>query len=301
MPTDLRQAIDDFHLSRRAARLAAMTLRYYECQLGLFADWSKEKGIHRLQQIRPTVLRTYFIYLQERGLKDNSIHAAARALRAFLNFCVREEYLDHSPMEKVIMPRQDHSVLPGLDQSDVIRLLESADQLRDRALVLVMLDTGARAAEICALDCGDVNLKKGDVAIRRGKGRKSRTVFLGDAARAALAAYLQTRVAPLPDDPLWPSLSGRDRLSTSGLRQMLERLSHRAGIVRVTPHAMRRTYAVNCLRNGMDLFRLARIMGHADIAVLRRYLSLKKDDLREAHRQFGVVDRILGEPEEEGE
>src|SRR5205085_2510187 len=127
----------------------------------------------------PDHIRAYLVSLQRRGLKDNSQHAAAGAIRAWLNFLVREELLIESPMRKVGMPRRGHHILPALARDDVKKLLDACLTARDKAIVLSLLDSGCRAAEFVALNVGDVDIKSGAITIHEGKGRKDRTTFLG--------------------------------------------------------------------------------------------------------------------------
>ncbi len=74
----------------------------------------------------------------------------------------------------------------------------------------------------------------------------------------------------------------------------MERLRKRSGVATCTAHTFRRTFALNCLRNGMNIYVLARLMGHADITILRQYLPLIEDDLQDAHARFGAVDNLHG-------
>lgn len=92
---------------------------------------------------------------------------------------------------------------------------------------------------------------------------------------------------------MWLSTTRQRRLTISGVQQLLRRLGRAAGVENCSPHTFRRTFAIWSLRNGMNLFRLARLMGHRDISVLRQYLYLLKEDLRAAHAQYGSVDRLL--------
>jgi len=196
-------------------------------------------------------------------------------------------------MDKVAMPRVSKEILTSLVEEDVTHLLDACNSARDKAIVLVLLDTGLRASELVNLDGKDIDLDLGEMHVRRGKGGKDRTVFLGSEARRALRNYYTERGEPLEDQPVWISQTRHQRLTASGLHQLLKRLGEHAGVDDCAPHTMRRTFALWCLRNGMDVFRLARLMGHADITVLRRYLYLLKDDLRAAHAQYGVVDKLL--------
>jgi site-specific recombinase XerD len=231
--------------------------------------------------------------MEARGMSDYTVHAAARSIRVFLRFCVREEYIASSPMTKVAMPRIDKRILPALAPDEVHRLLNVCTSERDQAIVVFLLDTGCRVSELVNLDIADVDMKSGEVTIRRGKGRKDRVVFLGLTARRMLAAYFNERGSPDPDQPVWVSQTRSERLTLSGAQQLLRRLGQAAGVEHCSPHSFRRTFAIWSLRNGMDLFRLARLLGHTDISVLRQYLDLLRDDLAAAHAQFVTVDRML--------
>jgi site-specific recombinase XerD len=287
------QAMTDFMLYNRAARLANKTLGFYEHQLKKFGQFCSEREIRCIDAISATVIRAYLVDMEARGMSDYTVHAAARSIRVFLRFCVREEYIASSPMTKVAMPRIDKRILPALAPDEVHRLLNVCTSERDQAIVVFLLDTGCRVSELVNLDIADVDMKSGEVTIRRGKGRKDRVVFLGLTARRMLAAYFNERGSPDPDQPVWVSQTRSERLTLSGAQQLLRRLGQAAGVEHCSPHSFRRTFAIWSLRNGMDLFRLARLLGHTDISVLRQYLDLIKDDLAAAHAQFGTVDRML--------
>lgn len=165
-----------------------------------------------------------------------------------------------------------------------------ATRVRDRAIVLMLLDTGCRASELCDLLVGDVDIKTGATQIRRGKGDKGRTVYLGNLAREVLWRYVSKRKDARPGDPLFET-SKRQALDRNALRKMLQTAGQRAGIVeRVTPHRLRHTFAINYLRNGGDVYTLQRLLGHSGMEMVRRYLALAETDIAEAHRRASPVD-----------
>jgi site-specific recombinase XerD len=110
-------------------------------------------------------------------------------LRAWLNFSVKEELLNASPMRRVGMPRLDRRILPAFAPDDVTRLLEACTPNRERSALLFLLDTGIRASEFVALDSGHIDVQTGTVRIVQGKGRKDRIAFRGSEARKALLRY----------------------------------------------------------------------------------------------------------------
>jgi len=163
---------------------------------------------------------------------------------------------------------------------------------RDRALMLFMLDSGCRKAELLSLRISDVDRSNGTVTVWHGKGDKPRMTFVGPKTLKAVIAYLRHRTDARDSDPLWLDERGR-RLSYWALRGMLARRAKRAGVPVPTPHQFRRGFAIAALRNGCDLITLQRLMGHSDLTVLRRYLAQTEADLSSAHRQVSPVESLL--------
>jgi integrase/recombinase XerD len=160
---------------------------------------------------------------------------------------------------------------------------------RDRAILLCLLDTGCRASEFVALDVGDVNMSTGAVIIRKGKGGKFRTAFMGASTRREVLRYLRHRADA--GGPLWVTMAGA-RLTYAGLRQVVRPRAVAAGVLVPSLHSFRQAFALACLRGGMDVYSLQKLMGHADLSVLRRYLAQTEADLQAAHQRAGPVDNL---------
>ena len=96
-----------------------------------------------------------------------------------------------------------------------------------------------------------------------------------------------------PDQALWLSLTSGERLTDWGLRKRLHRIGKEAQVKNCNPHTFRRTFALWSLRSGMNIYALQQIMVHSDLTILRQYLALLEEDLQDAHRRYGVVDRML--------
>jgi site-specific recombinase XerD len=283
-------AFQAFLLDCEARRLTPKTLSFYQQRLIPFFDYLTVESIHEITAVH---IRAYIVELQRRNLSDSTQHAFARSIRAFLNFCIREEWLEKTPMDKVKMPKRDKKILPALDPSDANELLKHAHTERDKAVLLCLLDTGCRAAEFCNLNGGDVDIKTGAVRIIGGKGGKDRVTFLGSRSRKQLLRYYAERGMPGIDEPVWISYNGGNRLTLSGLQQLLYRIGEQAGIKNCGPHTFRRTFALWSLRSGMNIFALQQLMGHSDLSTLKKYLALVERDLQDAHRNYGAVDKML--------
>lgn len=292
-PRKITDAYKIFVLDNQSRRFTKATITTYRDRLEPFINWCPTQNAESLDEVTPSLIRLYLVALQERQLSDYTINGVARCIKTFFNFCVREGLLAESPMKKVAMPKIDKRILPALSVEDAQKLLKVCESERDAAIVLFMLDTGVRATELINLNGGDIDQQTGTVAVRQGKGRKDRVVYVGAKARKQLLRYYMRRGEPKANEAVWLSEKSNERLTTSGLRQLLERLSEASGIKKCSPHTLRRTFALWSLRNGMSIYHLQRLMGHADITVLRIYLDLAQGDLQQAHSDFGAVDNLL--------
>ncbi len=294
----LAQDVAAFLTDRQARGLSPRTVAFYRDELRHFREWAQAQGVTETLAITPDLLRRYFLALSQTR-NPGGAHAAYRTLRAFLRWYEREYEPQgwSNPIRKVQAPKVPREPLDPVPLPDLQAMLQTCERRtfagdRDRAMLLALLDTGCRASEFLALDVGDVNLATGAVLVRAGKGRKARTVFLGAKARRELLRYLRHRPAAAPSDPLWVTAQGT-RLTYAGLRQVVRRRAEAAGVPVPSLHAFRRSFALLSLRAGMDVYSLQRLMGHADLSVLRRYLAQTEEDLRRAHERCGPVDSLL--------
>ncbi len=286
-------AVQVYILDAKARRYSRATLDHYRYRLQPFTAFCQDNGIDLLADLTSDHIRHYLIHRQATGNSPYTLHTEARALRAWLNWCVQEGLIEESPMRNVAMPKRPREIRPAFSLDDVRRLLRHARHPRDKAIVLFLLDTGLRASEMVALNGIDVDITAGVVQVREGKGGKSRTVYIGAKTVKALLRYYAWRQIPAEQEPVWLSIRTQNRLTRFGLRQMLYRLGKAANIDQCSPHTFRRTFALWSLRSGMSIYVLQRLMGHEDIETLRQYLPLVEDDMEDAHRRFGPVDNLL--------
>ena len=297
--TPLAAAYMSFLLAKEAQRCTEKTLEHYQYTVGGFVAWLGAQAVPSVTAITPTHIRTYIVALQRRGVKDTTQHAHARGIKCWLRWLVREGDLDHSPMEVVAMPRLEQRVPPPFTREQVRALVAGCDKAtpigaRNHAAILVLLDTGLRAAEFCSLHCGDVDMRSGATMVM-GKGRKQRQLRVGSKARSGIVRMLSWRDWQA-GDPLWVSYDHEvpvRPLTVHGLQVMLHRLGWRVGVLPCGPHRFRRTFALWCLRDGMDLESLRLLMGHSSLAVLERYLLLDGSDAARAHKAHSPVDNLL--------
>lgn len=301
--------IGDFLLDRRVNGVSPKTLRWYQGALAKFKDYCVPLGVYRLSDITPRVLRFYLAYLEEAGHNPGGISNLYRALRAFLRWSAEEfeQPALATAIKKVAGPTPSIEPLEPISLQDVSAMIAQCTPRtftgeRDKAILLVLLDTGIRHQELTNLTVNNVKIDAGTVLIHEGKGGKSRTVFIGLKARRAMINYMRLRDSPMlrslakrhsvaSPDALWLTDEGTP-LTKSGIRHLVKRRAAQAGLPEPGLHEFRRAFAVNSLRNGMDVITLQRLLGHSTLAIINRYLKLLSDDLKASHEKYGVVDRL---------
>jgi integrase/recombinase XerD len=286
-----------FMIDRKARGLSKGTLHFYRTKLKLFLDFCETQVVNQIEQITPTLIRQYILWLDETGHNAGGKHAAYRTLRAFLYWFEDEVKPEgwRNPIRKVKAPRVPVKPIDPVPFDVISKMVKSCKRGtftgdRDVAILLCLLDTGARASEFLATNLDDLNQARGDLLIRQGKGRKPRTVYIGKKSKRALRRYLKHRqdnnIALWVTHPRY----GSNRLRYNSLRYILIRRAESANVEKPTLHDFRRAFCLSMLRNGTDIFTLAKLMGHTSTAVLQRYLRQTNKDTEQAHRRAGPVD-----------
>ena len=291
--------IEAFLIDRKARGLAKGTLTFYSQKLRQFTDFCEGQIVKDIGQITPTFIREFLLYLEQRGHNSGGRHAAFRSLRAFLLWDEDEVEPEgwRNPIRKVKAPKVPLEPLDPVAFETVITMVKSCLHNtftgdRDSAILLCLMDTGARASEFLAVNLEDINQARGDVFIRQGKGSKPRTVYIGKQSKRALRRYLKHRRDSSP--ALWVTHPryGSGRLSYDGLRGIMTRRAESARVEAPSLHDFRRAFALSMLRNGTDIFTLAKLMGHEGITVLQRYLKQTNQDTKEAFRRASPIDNF---------
>jgi integrase/recombinase XerD len=289
--------IQDFLFDRQARNLSSKTVHYYRQTLTAWREFLRAQSVTKTEDVTAAHVRRYLVQLAEQGRTAGGVATMYTAVRVFLRWYI-EEYnpANWNPLARIKTPKRSKERLDPLNLSHFNAMLDSCPRRtfggdRDRALLLLLLDTGVRHQELTDLTVGDVDANTGQVIVRSGKGRKGRAVFIGAKTRRAFLAYYRHRESLDNDNPLWVKNDG-GKLSKSGIRQVVRRAADRAGVDEPGMHEFRRAFAINSLRNGMDVATLQRLLGHSSIETVNRYLALVEDDLRVASGKYGVVDHL---------
>ena len=164
--------------------------------------------------------------------------------------------------------------------------------LRDKTIILTLLDTGIRVSELIGIEMGDIDLELGRILVL-GKGQKQRYIYLGKVSRQALWKYITERypkTTPPKDDPLFLDKDGIHRLTRTGVLLLVRRLGEKASVQNVHPHRFRHTFAIQFLRNGGNILELQHVLGHEDLGMVKNYVQLAQLDLENAARRSSPAD-----------
>jgi integrase/recombinase XerD len=204
-----------------------------------------------------------------------------KALVCFGKFLIAEGILEDSFLtdSKRYKPRRH---LPPkrltVDEEGLQMLLSACESLYERALLTLLSNTGLRATELCNLKVGDLELDKGYLTVRLGKGNKSRVVGLNQLTVDVLRAYLRTIT---PKQTLAFVNNVGLPLDRNGLYQRLERIGKKSG-VKVNPHALRRAFVTINANKGRPLQMLQMACGHSSIKTTMGYCQTSELELIEA-------------------
>lgn len=284
----LTDAYLDFMLSRQALNCTEATMAFYKFQIFPFLLWVDGQSINTPNDITVTHVRQFLAERRKKGQSDCTLNAAARAIRTLVRFWHSEGLI--SELITFAMPKIGKKHLPELDKKQ-LKLVIRACNLRDRALVLIIADSGLRKQEVINLNWGDLSMLTGLVKVHAGKGRKDRESVIGPTTRKWLKIYKKSlKHKKRRQNAIFPG-RGRERLTGSGVNLIFRRLSKRTGI-HVTAHALRRTFTILSLRAGMDILHLQSIGGWESVELVEHYAQIVSRDVLREHRKHSPIESL---------
>ncbi len=282
----LFEVVDEYLDAKVAQQLSKFTLKDYRHTLARFKEFLGDVPI---ADIQAREIRGFLATLT--GLKKKTVRNYWVALSSLWTWSINEGYVENHVVRKVTPPKPDEKAILPFTREDITALMNIESRLtnRNRAIMYVLLDTGIRNNELCTLKLGDLDGNM--ILVRKGKGGKERSVPVSMKTLQILLNYITDRERDEDDySPyLFPSVATKGRLRIDSLYHLLKKLGIRAGVVNVYPHRFRHTFAINYLRNGGDIFTLQKILGHTSLEMTKRYLSIARDDILQAHKKASPV------------
>ena len=308
---NIKHFVEDFLIAKQVEGKSPATLAFYRQNLKRFLWWLQQNSVSQdIHKIQVQHLRSFLIYVQttpkrwqigstsSRHLPSMAtVDAYWRSLQAFFSWLVKESEIktEANPMRKLPRPKVPKKIVQDIPLDLIREALDLWDNnalvgARNRAILLMLLDTGMRLSECANLILPDVNLENGLIKVW-GKGQKQRLVRLGETAREALKHYLTLRGSDTTAK-LWLN-EFREPISKIGIQTMIRRLRKLGGNVRWSPHTFRNTFAINYLRGGGDPFTLQILGGWEDLEMPRHYCAaLKVEDAFKVHQKASPAENM---------
>jgi site-specific recombinase XerD len=351
----VQEAVQDFLASAEVKRLAKKTRDEYTYVLGVFAKWcdthalvqnrsdkswkavktDAEHGALSLHQVNDQAVYLFLEHLQQTHapsknestkLSSATLVLYVKDIKRFLNWCLMDDlYSQHvrsNMVQRIKKPKLEEKIKETFSQAQIDALFRACDkeesehlQVRDRAILSVLLDSGLRATELVTLTIENIHLDPKDAYVRvHGKGNKWGEVGLGEQARRAVQKYIRQFREPtieygLRQDGHYQSLPVRQQqqtkqqrtnqslvfvnrsgkpLTRGGLLQLIVRLGEWSGVSEQTechPHIFRHTFAATFIRNGGDIYTLSKLLRHSSVKVTEMYLK----SIRQSEARKGVA------------
>jgi integrase/recombinase XerC len=277
-------------------RLAERTVALYTGDLQRLTQQAAEAGLP-LRQVHSAHIRRWVAQMHSGGRSARGIALILSGWRGFYVWLGRQREIDHNPVQDVRSPKAGKP-LPkalGVDESVALARYTQADDdpalaARDACITELLYGCGLRIGELVGLDAvpsanarGWIDQQAGEAQVL-GKGSKRRSVPVGAAALAALALWLQARVAWAAEDPALFIGARGQRLTPQHIRVRLKRRSRLAGLATpVHPHMLRHSYASHLLQSSGDLRAVQELLGHASISSTQVYTRLDFQHLARAY------------------
>jgi integrase/recombinase XerC len=298
----MKALIDKFLDHLRIERNASVhTLRSYAADLEQFRNFLLSKELYTdektgdvpVEKIDHLAIRAYLSHLF-RDCKKSSLARKIAAQRSFFRYLVGEGILPQNPAEMVSTPKQDRPLPIFLPVDEVFALVETPDistiwGARDRAILEVLYSCGIRVSELVGLSDGDADFFLGILKVY-GKGGKERIVPIGAKALKALQEYLPQRDRVLArrnlkgsQSPFFINPRG-GRLTTRSVARILQKHILKCGLLRkISPHALRHSFATHLLDAGADLRSIQEMLGHVSLSTTQRYTHISMDKLMDVY------------------
>lgn len=275
----------------RINNLAETSIRSYETKLVHFFEYIDKKTPINL--ITSDKVDDYILFLREEtNANDITINSYLRSLRAFLYYCMECNYV---PQFKIQLPKAEKKIKETYSDKELKRLLERPDTknctfstYKTWVFENYLLGTGNRISSAINLKIGDIDFENSLITLRKTKNRKQQIIPLSGTLETILKEYLEIRGGE-KDDYLFCNEYG-EKASERTYQQLVRRYNIKRNVNVTSCHAFRHTFAKQAILNGIDPFRLQKLLGHSDLTVTKEYIQLYGNDLMIDFDKFNPLD-----------
>ena len=291
------EAFEEFLTEKTASNLSPSSIRNYTQSLEYFMEFhelTEEDDIHQVTK------QHFFKWINTQhleGKKHSTINHYLRDCRTFFYWCMDSDRGYIEPFKIQLTTAQEEQ-LKLFSDSDIEKRLEkprakdSFTEWRMWAVVNWVLATGNRAATICDVKISDVDFKTKEIKLQHTKNKKAQIIPLSPSLATVLKQYLKMWRKDADEDTFLFCNVGEEQLTTNALRHNFQKYCADREVEQTNIHGLRHNFAKGWIRNGGDVFKLQRILGHSSLEMTRRYVKLFSEDIKEDFEEFSPLDNI---------
>ncbi|QFJ56020.1 site-specific tyrosine recombinase/integron integrase [Pseudobutyrivibrio xylanivorans] len=278
---DSQELVEKFISAKRVEGCSEKTLKYYLATIEtMICGLEKDVRIIQTEDLRK-YLTDYQI---QNGSSKVTIDNIRRILSSFFAWLEDEDYIIKSPVRRIHKVKTVSNIKETYTDEELELMRDNCGELRDLAIVDMLVSTGMRIGEMVLLNRKDINFNERECIVL-GKGGKERIVYFDARTKIHLQEYLKNRV---DDDPaLFVTLRAPyKRIQIGGIEHRLSEMGKRLNIFKVHPHKFRRTLATMAIDKGMPIEQLQRLLGHQRIDTTLQYAMVKQSNVKLAHKKY---------------
>jgi integrase/recombinase XerC len=291
--------IQDFQIYLEVERnVSAHTRVAYIADIQEFARFLHNNNFIKSQDeiinAEPENIREYLSYLYRQKVKKVTVNRKVSSLRAFYKYVLRTGKIKNNPAEMIQTLKTEKYMPIFLSVDEMFELLKAQDEssvlsLRNRAMLEIFYSSGLRLSELAGLDLIDLDFNQKLIKVR-GKGRKERIVPVGGPALKAVQEYLG-KIGEIRKDtsgdifkkPLFLNARG-ERITTRSIARIVNEITSKSGIGRkISPHALRHSFATHLLNAGADLRSIQELLGHESLSTTQKYTAVNINRMMEIY------------------
>jgi len=275
-----KNLLNNFYLFLKGKRYSQSTIKTYTFFIADFINFYRKTPLNNLTN------RAVELFIEKVFITRNySISTQRQFISALKIFIV---FYPHTEINDLVLerPKKSRKLPSVLSQEEVLKIISSTQNLKHRAILVLIYSCGLRISELVNLELTDFHIQRKQLVIKNGKGRKDRYVSLADSFIPLLSNYYHSY------KPKFYFVEGQKggKYSTESVRQFLKKSCVKANIKKtVTPHTLRHSYATHLLENGVDIRYIQSLLGHAKPETTMIYTHVRRKDLMEIQNPLDIA------------
>lgn len=290
------EAFNEFIQYGKAKNLSEATIDFYERYYQQFKEFLNESEIEETNEINKVLIDRMVIYLGSKLSNAISMNSYIRAVRAFLYYCMKMGYVEQFQIQQIKAEKKvketytDEELRMLLDKPNIKKC--SFAEYRNWVIINYLLSTGNRLTTVINVKIQDVDFENCNIILKRTKNRSQQVIPLSKTLALVLQEYISYRQGQ-PEDYLFCTVTG-EKLQKHAIEGAVRKFNKSRGVNKTSLHLFRHTFAKKWILSGGDIFRLQKMLGHSSLDMVKEYVSMFADDLKQDFDKFNPLEQISG-------